>query len=94
MQIVINIPEVFYEALRNTDEIISGQRSGKTLMSVIFNAVANGTPLPKVHGRLGDLDALEEEISSWGMNDYEPLDFIDAIDDAPTVIEADKEVEE
>lgn len=35
--------------------------------------------------RLGDLDALKEEISSWGMNDYEPSDFIDAIDAAPTV---------
>ena len=35
--------------------------------------------------RLGDLDALREEICSWGMNDYEPSDFIDAIDEAPTV---------
>lgn len=36
--------------------------------------------------RLGDLDALKAEISSWGMNDYEPSDFIDAIDAAPTVV--------
>ena len=36
-------------------------------------------------GRLIDADVLSEEIDSWGMNDYEPLDFIDAIDDAPTV---------
>jgi hypothetical protein len=35
--------------------------------------------------RLIDADVLSEEIDSWGMNDYEPLDFIDAIDDAPTV---------
>lgn len=35
--------------------------------------------------RLGDLDALREEICSWGMNDYEPSDFIDAIDEAPTI---------
>ena len=35
--------------------------------------------------RLGDLDALKEEIGSWGMNDYEPSDFIDAIDNAQTV---------
>ena len=32
-----------------------------------------------------DADALREEICSWGMNDYEPSDFIDAIDEAPTV---------
>ena len=42
-------------------------------------------------GRLGDLDALREEVSSWGMNDYEPSDFIDAIDDAPTVESIPKE---
>jgi hypothetical protein len=35
--------------------------------------------------RLIDADVLREEVYSWGMNDYEPLDFIDAIDDAPTV---------
>lgn len=36
-------------------------------------------------GRLIDADALREEIYSWGMNDYDPYDFIDEIDDAPTV---------
>lgn len=36
-------------------------------------------------GRLIDADVLSEEIYSWGMNDYEPSDFTDAIDDAPTV---------
>ena len=35
--------------------------------------------------RIIDADALKEEIGSWGMNDYEPADFIDAIDNAPTV---------
>jgi hypothetical protein len=58
MQIVIDIPEVFYEALKNTEKIVSGQRSGKTLMSVIYSAVANGTPLPKGHGRLIDADEI------------------------------------
>lgn len=36
-------------------------------------------------GRLIDADVLREEVCSWGMNDYEPSDFTDAIDDAPTV---------
>ena len=35
--------------------------------------------------RLIDADLLREEVCSWGMNDYEPSDFTDAIDDAPTV---------
>ena len=35
--------------------------------------------------RLGDLDALKDEISSWGCNDYDKNDFLEAIDNAPTV---------
>jgi len=84
MQIVIDIPEKVYNIIQGWDD--------KTL-NWSEKLLKTAVPLPKGHGRLGDLDALEEEISSWGMNDYEPLDFIDAIDDAPTIIEADNEVE-
>lgn len=90
MQIVINIDEETYNDIKK-GKIYSSFRD-VPLESV--NAIANGTLLPKGHGKLGDLDALREEISSWGMNDYEPLDFIDAIDWADTIIEADKESEE
>ena len=53
MKIVIDIPEEEY----NTGQLLQyfGCYSNK-LDSVIYN----GTPLPKGHGRLGDLDALEE----------------------------------
>lgn len=56
MHIMIDIPEAYYEALRKTDVIVSGQRSGKTLLSVIYNAIANGIQLPKGHGDLIDRD--------------------------------------
>ena len=36
-------------------------------------------------GRLIDANVLREEVNSWGMNDYEPSDFTDALDDSPTV---------
>ena len=32
-----------------------------------------------------DADILRSELESWGMNDYEPLDFIEELDDAPTL---------
>lgn len=57
----------------------------------LINAIEDGTLLPKGHGRLGDLDALRDEVSSWGMNDYEPSDFTDEIDRTDTIIPADKE---
>lgn len=84
MQIVIDIPEVFFEAIKNTGEIVIGQRSGKTLMSVIYNAVAKGTPLPKGHGRLIDADML------WDLYHDNDYDFYEALDDVQTIIEADK----
>jgi len=97
IELVIKIPEVFYEALRKTDMMVSGQRSGKTLMSVIYNAVANGTPLPKGHGRLIDADELKKEYphdTDWdypvNTNSY----VVESIDNSHTIIEADKESED
>lgn len=80
MQVVVEIPEEEYKIIKN--------RKGP--MVWVEHLIKNGTPLPKGHGRIGDLDALREEVSSWGMNDYEPSDFTDAIDQADTIIEADK----
>ena len=79
MQIVIDIPDEKYDRLLYQD-IIS-----------LRSYVENGIVLPKGHGRLGDLDALRDEVSSWGISDYEPEDFIEEIDRAETIIEADKE---
>ena len=81
MQIVIKISEEDYKKIIEY---------GECDYLRIINAIENGTLFPKGHGRLGDLDALREEVSSWGMNDYEPSDFIDEIDRADTVIPADK----
>ena len=82
MQIVIDIPDEKYDRLLYQD-IIS-----------LRSYVENGIVLPKGHGRLGDLDALRDEVSSWGISDYEPEDFIEEIDRAETIIEADQEGEE
>lgn len=82
MKLVIEIPEEVYNNAKN--DMLCGS-------ILLVNAIKNGKPLPKGHGRLGDLDALQKEVSSWGMNDYEPSDFIDEINKADTIIEADKE---
>lgn len=87
MQIVIDIPENTYK------QIQALSRSGYFEHDICGNSmrrIANGTPLPKGHGRIGDLDALRKEVSSWGMNDYEPSDFIDEIDRADVIIKAER----
>lgn len=55
----------------------------------IEEAIANGTPLPKGHGDLKDIDA----INLYEEDFYDGADYVRAIDaiiDAPTIIEADK----
>lgn len=81
MQIVIDIDE---EDLRLI-ELHQPCELTEEYLETIFMKIENGTPLPKGHGRLIDADVLREEVYSWGMNDYEPSDFTDAIDDAPTI---------
>ena len=84
------------------------ERACKATMSFdgamhIYQAIRDGIPLPKGHGRLGDLDAVMNDISTSinemtniGLTvdgDYLWAKLNDAIDNATTIIEADKENE-
>ena len=92
MHVVIDMPEELYEALSESSEIIiSGQRSGKTLMSVLVNAVANGTPLPKGHGRIGDFDAFLKGFLFDKRADNLECGWIRELIEQTTIIQADKE---
>lgn len=98
MQVVINIDKDLYEMCRDS----LGDEDN------IEGIIANGTPLPKGHGRLGDLDALEKlciehEIGNSAFDNspiieqghYSDGDCIwkPLFDFAPTVIPADTESE-
>lgn len=50
MQIVINMPEEYYNFIKNNEDRFSGSR--------IYDCVLNGTILPKNHGRLIDAEQL------------------------------------
>lgn len=97
MQIVIKISKEDYERLKEYEKA-----PFYSLTSRVYEAIANGIPLPKGHGRLGDLDALEKEIIN-GIKagnyeeGYEKFQNINDMDDcvecvkyADTIIEADK----
>lgn len=79
MQIVIDIPEELYEAYKGRPPML-----GDAEMDMIAQSIANGTPLPKGHGRLIDADALIHWHRFESKSDYD-------IANAPTIIEADKE---
>jgi hypothetical protein len=95
MQIVVNIPDKTYkyfaQGLRFADDVE---------MAIV--AIVDGTALPKGHGRLGDLDALETEmVSGIRAGNYEEgyetfahinnmNDCVDCVRYADTIIEKDR----
>lgn len=58
MQIVIEISEEDFTLIR----IVNNPKILLLAESRAMLAVKNGTPLPEHHGRLGDIDTLEEKI--------------------------------
>ena len=57
----------------------------------VANAIFDGKPLPKGHGRLIDADAYIDKHEECGWLDDITVDEFNAI--TPTIIEADKEQE-
>ena len=100
MQIVIDISDERYKDIKRIASVQMERRT-KTCEQII----AKGIPLPKGHGRLIDADALEilyglEYATKYGnksaeqqAHSYDTMmmyEIADMIDNAPTIIEADK----
>ena len=83
MQIVIDIPEEEYMLIKQKMKLNVG---GVT--SEAEQIIANGTPLPKGHGRLIDADAYAKRFDTT-INGRIGEEYVIA----PTIIEADKESE-
>jgi hypothetical protein len=87
IEIVIKIPEKDYLTFSKLSE-----KEKINELTYYEKMIANGIPLPKGHGDLKDIDA----INLYEEDFYEGADYeraIDAIVGAPTIIEADKEGE-
>ena len=78
MELIINISEEAYKA-RLKDPV--------WFDSNMDNAIRNGKPLPKGHGRLIDAERYRNE-----MMDSREFDFFKTLDMQPTIVEADKGV--
>ena len=93
IELVIKIPEETYEYWKE-----------HKYEYILSEAIANGIPLPKGHGRIGDLDALERDMIGGikaanfeeGYADYAHInnvdDCVDCVRYADTIIDADKGV--
>lgn len=100
IELIIKMPEKTVNAIK--DNAMFAGTIPRDILWDITSAIVNGTPLPKGHGRLGDLDALKKRFlemaeDPWNIgvgisSDIE--DMADVISNAPTIIEADKGEEE
>lgn len=87
MELLIKIPDEAYELLK----------SKPVLDNIAESIITNGTPLPKGHGDLIDRNALVTELetdyhrslSESGAHLF--VEITSYIDDAETIIEADRE---
>lgn len=104
MQIVIDIPKDLYDQFKWREEEIRKHKK-----YVVYKAILDGAVLPKGCGRLIDADLLSgqyglDNATKYGnkdadqqRNSYDTMmmyEIADMIDDAPTVVAADVEVEE
>ena len=92
MKIVIEIPEDFYAKVKDNYVHDIGD-----VVQIPIECIANGTLLPKGHGKIIDVDSVlkrfepKEKFKYW-RTDLSGLKNV--LNDAPAIIEADKEVEE
>jgi hypothetical protein len=97
MQIVIDIDDMAYKFVQDTSfvedestmfEQTNADRKKTLLLFDILDAIQNGTPLPKGHGRLIDADDLIQELSVVSSRPVKSQLYI--LREAQTIIEADK----
>lgn len=95
IEVVIKIPKILYAQIQSDAEIMiySGMRSWKGILATLLRSVRNGTPLPKGHGRIGDLTKLYNEIDARnkGKDKGKYTGILALVGFADTIIEADKE---
>ena len=92
VEVVIRLPKEELDKVR--DCVMWGLCDTALTVDIVYRSLANGIVLPKGHGRLIDADAINiHDVSpAYGMEVYGVTQ--DDIEYEPTIIEADKEVEE
>ena len=95
VELVVRIPEEEYNRITKSDNTVFANVVSKEAM---MYAIKNGTVLPEGHGRLGDLDELEQRISNFVERDAHITDeytvarqrfIVDGIRQTTAIIEAD-----
>lgn len=101
MEIAIKIPDKIYKFVQNASFVenestlfkqTSAERQKTLFLFDILDAIKDGTPLPKQHGRLIDADYMIKQLLSLPKDELSTEDAwaMKVLGLAPTIIEADK----
>ncbi len=86
MHVVIDIPEEQYKYLAKIADV------GQEPLGYFERVIMNGTPLTKGHGPLKDIDWIDEHCDIHHSDiDGSWCYTLGDLEDAPTIVEADKE---
>lgn len=102
IELVIKISEEEYTNIKNAINSLIENGVERASMSKACLAILDGAPLPKGHGRLIDADKFLKDNEAYtgfilnsrffgGKNAYKDA-LEDLVDEAPTIIETDREV--
>ena len=84
MRLVIEIPE-------DVKAVIDRNGTNENVAETLWQAIKNGTPLPKVYGDLVDRGRVIDLLNEQEYNYYTELDkVVDTVYEAEAIIEADK----
>ena len=84
MKIVVTIDDEYYELLKHNVEVYHSDY-------VPVKLLAQGTPLPKGHGRLIDADKAIDEYGHYKKSHYyDATDLEDILNECETIIEAEE----
>lgn len=89
IELVIKIDEEQYDFIKQS-MTMADIKNYPALLYDICDCIKNGISLPKGHGKLKDVDALLRQHPEFNTYPFPST----TIDNAPTVIEADKKEEE
>jgi hypothetical protein len=64
MEILINLSDSVYDAIKNKYTLVNPKEG--TLIKTLWDAVENGTPLPKGYGDLVDYEELKNNAREYG----------------------------
>lgn len=88
MKVLINIPDWKYKSI--CEGVEASKRCGVVGIDPdIHEAIYNGTPLPKKHGRLKDIDEVERRLDLDKPDNVIAKALKNIIESVPTIVEAE-----